>query len=535
MAETKLNDNQLAQAGLDGESAAAVLTELQTKYAQGKIALAKVLTQKGEETSASEDIIAMADKVNALPVATPSELLTAYAPSELTLIETLTAADAIRVFPYEGYNNVILKNDVLYMIPEGNYQSLQEMLDSAVSTMPLTYTTPSQANATYTCDGKKILVLTKDSDSAFHVEIYNVDWENQNLTFHAIATPNYNTSTKLTEKSFYMCDPDGKFLLWSASLSTYSCYMWNIQNETSVNTYNLGNYNVFDVWMTPDKIVLNMHSYVYTNDGLGNDWSSGSTRTDFRVVNYDSNTGEIQTASSVQITIPYYNLSMCRILDKGILVLLGAKYVEKPQATGMQIYPQLYPRRLGAVALDLNTGIYAPIPVNGYEINLHSMSGSSTSYYRRFPFYVRHRKISEKSYNILVPGLPENAIIYNADDNSFVYSTDEVNSILHWQINDRDSAFAAPLAKKDEQTFLHYSVDLGKINNALLPNCGGNCSLEIYRQDYRKSATLFGMSKMLGSGDKKTMPFPNITQKTAYDGTYDLEIIVTPETGEGQQ
>lgn len=53
-------------ASIDPENASAILTELQTKYAQGKIALAKALTNKGEETAASEDIIKMADKVTNL-------------------------------------------------------------------------------------------------------------------------------------------------------------------------------------------------------------------------------------------------------------------------------------------------------------------------------------------------------------------------------------------------------------------------------------------------------------------------------------
>lgn len=167
MAETKLNDNQLAQAGLDGESAAAVLTELQTKYAQGKIALAKALTSKGEETATSEDIISMVDKVVNLNTDQNAETLWGpqfesvaaknYSTSNSYYYRHAESANGIvAIYNYQARNLCVYKQTAL-----ARSFTRDEILENSVILTLDTQLTSQSYSIGISNDGTKIVLCTE--------------------------------------------------------------------------------------------------------------------------------------------------------------------------------------------------------------------------------------------------------------------------------------------------------------------------------------------------------------------------------------
>lgn len=110
--------------------AEAILTELQTKYAQGKIALAKVLTNKGEPTEAKEEIIDMVDKVNNLNV--ESNVTNIKAKVWESTVQGSDTGSYLGVVRMNGNLDFILfHSGMLYYIPDGKYTTFAETVSAA--------------------------------------------------------------------------------------------------------------------------------------------------------------------------------------------------------------------------------------------------------------------------------------------------------------------------------------------------------------------------------------------------------------------
>lgn len=113
------------------------LAELEYATSQGKNAIATALTNKGVQSTAADTLIQMADKVNNLEVDTTTENIV----GRYSTTSNLTVAGGSQYGKF--FRNmftgdmVITKGSVLYFTPQGDYDSIDDIIAGATHTVDL--------------------------------------------------------------------------------------------------------------------------------------------------------------------------------------------------------------------------------------------------------------------------------------------------------------------------------------------------------------------------------------------------------------
>nr|DAG77173.1 MAG TPA: hypothetical protein [Caudoviricetes sp.] len=113
------------------------LAELEYATAQGKNAIATALTNKGVQSTAADTLIQMADKVNNLEVDTTTENIVGR--YSTTSNPTVAGGSQYGKFFRNMFTGdmVITKGSVLYFTPQGDYDSIDDIIAGATHTVDL--------------------------------------------------------------------------------------------------------------------------------------------------------------------------------------------------------------------------------------------------------------------------------------------------------------------------------------------------------------------------------------------------------------
>lgn len=113
------------------------LTELEYATSQGKNAIATALTNKGVQSTAADTLIQMADKVNNLEVDTTTENIVGR--YSTTSNPTVAGGSQYGKFFRDMFTGdmVITKGSVLYFTPQGDYDSIDDIIAGATHTVDL--------------------------------------------------------------------------------------------------------------------------------------------------------------------------------------------------------------------------------------------------------------------------------------------------------------------------------------------------------------------------------------------------------------
>lgn len=151
------------------------LAELEYATSQGKNAIATALTNKGVQSTAADTLIQMADKVNNLEVDTTTENIVGR--YSTTSNPTVAGGSQYGKFFRNMFTGdmVITKGSVLYFTPQGDYNSIDDIIAGATHTVDLSaeglsfeYSKQSAASEDFT---KFVLPV----DNAGKYRVYSLD------------------------------------------------------------------------------------------------------------------------------------------------------------------------------------------------------------------------------------------------------------------------------------------------------------------------------------------------------------------------
>ncbi|MBR3603105.1 MAG: hypothetical protein IKL48_00170 [Elusimicrobiaceae bacterium] len=283
MAETKLNDNQLAQAGLDGESAATVLTELQTKYAQGKIALAKALTSRGQATESKEEILAMASKVYNIVPSDDTENIYVKMRTSYTRGQLNDNGSNYTNWKEVNQNQdvVLWRGGFLYYIPYGNYSNIDELLAGVKFSLEVGDASNSFCYMGVSLDGTKVAIFTTQYD----LKVYDIKEDRFEL-LHEVTVQTYYPNGNIAVTN------DGSLVVYANHRSNYeglSYYNFNTSQQALLTPI-----------MNTETDLLFKDGYLYVFECTGGSDSRHKIRR--RPVSFDEN-GAVTFGAETSATV----------------------------------------------------------------------------------------------------------------------------------------------------------------------------------------------------------------------------------------
>lgn len=399
------------------------LAELEYATSQGKNAIATALTNKGVTTTASETLIQMADKVNNLNVDTTQSILLARPVTNTSYPATSIGTLFI---PGPGYNNVLYNEGTLYVIPEGQYDSVEAMLAASVSNISLTYTLASKIR--FSWDASYIMALTVDSDSAYHVEMYKVNWDTRQISFYQTVTPS-SGSTVLTANSEFMCDPNGTILAWTTAVQYPTVYFWNINTQSHTFSESWSTTNFTHPFMAAENLVtldatmlwMNGVSAIEDQMGLTN-LTSESYANQAAPFKSEGNLNSWQTFA--------YNWGFAVIPGTSKILFFTFDQADSDEIPGNQTYSL---RQVLYYTMDVDTDMRTSVnklkklgvPVVGRPVP------NMSSQYWNLPGRYRTRVLSDGTIAILSPYFPEGSLVYNITQDELTYTpTDNINAMF---------------------------------------------------------------------------------------------------------
>lgn len=262
---------------IDPENASAILTELQTKYAQGKIALAKVLTNKGEPTESKEEIISMVDKVNNLNVESNVTNIKARVWASAANSSGITSnVCAIKLFNKRDF--ILFADGKLYYIPDGVYSSVSEVISAASFSLQTPIDASSSSFSTYftmyVSANNTYLLLRGNSGTNLYLYKINSD-SFEAINENIITTTSTRTSTSYS--SFIAVSDDGKVIAFckSATLILYNIATATEFSFAASKEYTSGGHffikdnKVYSLSLTTNGLTKKIHiwSYDLAEDG----------------------------------------------------------------------------------------------------------------------------------------------------------------------------------------------------------------------------------------------------------------------------
>lgn len=518
MAETKLNDNQLAQAGLDGESAAAVLTELQTKYAQGKIALAKALTSKGEETAASEDIISMVDKVVNLNTDQNAETLWGtqiesvakkqYSSSGAYYYRHAESANGIvAIYNYQARNLCVYKQTAF---PQSF--TLSEILENSVILTLDTQLTSQSYSIGISNDGTKIVLCTEAE-----IRLFEYDDTAKTLTLTKTLTGTFKSvySPSVAIKN------DGSLLFWFTGTTT--TYFLDIETGTLSDMSNkLGLHSSFNYLRECEFFDDKIHAVIASNN--------------YRVFyscNYSKDESGIVNVSNGR----YYNMFANSSEYSDVRYIYGRSFALCLSAESNSIYHEdkAHGQRCRIKIFDYDTWTYYDGMYADFYFGLSNLATENDQC---------DKALSMAMYCIWIP---EGDIItiyfpfFNAtlhyDKINHILTSDKTEYFYNSTAYDL-SGYPTKNYKTTKVVMLNYAEDATHIYLSAFPkdsfeNCCGTSNNSYYYMSlvFRKDTFLANV-KTLPNGKTTYIKQPYVSAAEIAAGEFDRKTIVTPETEE---
>ena len=428
---------QLAETVADINETGA-LTELVYATSQGKNAVAAALTAKGVTTAASETLIQMADKVNNLNVDTTQSILLARPVTNTSYPATSIGTLFI---PGPGYNNVLYNEGTLYVIPEGQYDSVEAMLAASVSNISLTYTLASKIR--FSWDASYIMALTVDSDSAYHVEMYKVNWDTRQISFYQTVTPS-SGSTVLTANSEFMCDPNGTILAWTTAVQYPTVYFWNINTQSHTFSESWSSASFTYPFMAAENLVtLNstisgMNNTSAENDQIGN--------TNITSDSYSNRAAPFKQKGTQNYWQTFmYNWGFAVIPGTSKILFFTFGQADSDEILANKTYSL---RQVLYYTMDVDTDTATSVnKLKKLDIAVVGRPNLDlASQYWNLPGRYRTRVLSDGTIAILSPYFSEGSLVYNITQDEltytpvdninamFIYHTSSLSSIRSWTV-----------------------------------------------------------------------------------------------------
>lgn len=428
---------QLAEAVADINEDGA-LAELVYATSQGKNAVAAALTAKGVTTAASETLIQMADKVNNLNVDTTQSILLARPVTNTSYPATSIGTLFI---PGPGYNNVLYNEGTLYVIPEGQYDSVEAMLAASVSNISLTYTLASKIR--FSWDASYIMALTVDSDSVYHVEMYKVNWDTRQISFYQTVTPS-SGSTVLTVNSEFMCDPDGTILAWTTAVQYPTVYFWNINTQSHTFSKSWSSASFYYPFMASENLVTlgstmsGMNGNNATEDQMGNTYFTGDSYANLATpFKSEGNSNAWQTFM--------YNWGFAVIPGTSKILFFTFGQADSDEIPASENYSL---RQVLYYTMDVDTDTATSVnKLKKLDIAVVGRPNLDlASQYWNLPGRYRTRVLSDGTIAILSPYFTEGSLVYNITQDElaytpadninamFIYHTASTSSIRNWTV-----------------------------------------------------------------------------------------------------
>lgn len=286
MAETKVNPTN--QLDLDNPTGAYI--ELTQSVTIGKNLLAQSLTDKGVQTSSSETLIQMADKVEGLNIDSSIENITGRyynRDGSGTALSSMNAHNRFFKHPTNG-SIIILYGPKIYYIPDGEYYTWDEFLAGATHVYDVT-----TENANYTFNianecfatNRDCTYLLASLGNNIH-NIYSIDPTN-GITL--VKTFTYNLISHNTNNVGVGLSDNGRYIFYRSAASTMSIYDVETETKTdcSISLASAGNSKLYTTFMTPTHIyclICSTGESYKTTRSFRFDWSA----TDADGVNVES-------------------------------------------------------------------------------------------------------------------------------------------------------------------------------------------------------------------------------------------------------
>ena len=265
---------------------------------QGKNAIATALTNKGVETSASETLIQMADKVNALNLS--SDIENVYATMMASQEEfNLEAGSGYMAFDINTKTKatVFYHNGFLHYIPWGHYSSYAEWWAAKTSSVAINIASYTGTGVGFSEDGSKVIVWT--SQTAY--SMYRIEDNTLVLMYEAADLSRDASSAR------YAISNDGQTVVYApyttSSSSTLCIYNHVGGQQDTTLSRSMRSYN--DIKVHNDKLYV-----------IGTDTSSARYlhEMDFIV----SEDGIVTTSNQSSYSCP--NISGIEIVDDVVLL-----------------------------------------------------------------------------------------------------------------------------------------------------------------------------------------------------------------------
>lgn len=230
------------------------LVELEYATSQGKNAIATALTNKGVQSTAADTLIQMADKVNNLEVDTTTENIVGR--YSTTSNPTVAGGSQYGKFFRNMFTGdmVITKGSVLYFTPQGDYNSIDDIIAGATHTVDLSaeglsfeYNKQSAVSEDFT---KFVLPV----DDAGKYRVYSLDTTTGFTQLYEFT--NTELSTNVADGFSIGIRNDGRYIFYTGSGS--KLYYLDATTGTGVEVPNGAN-TVIGMCLVKDSTVFIVH------------------------------------------------------------------------------------------------------------------------------------------------------------------------------------------------------------------------------------------------------------------------------------
>mgnify|MGYP004505155121 CR=1 FL=1 len=233
---------------------AGALAELEYATSQGKNAIATALTNKGVQSTAADTLIQMADKVNNLEVDTTTENIVGR--YSTTSNPTVAGGSQYGKFFRNMFTGdmVITKGSVLYFTPQGDYNSINDIISGATHTVDLSAEGLSFEYSKQSAVSEDFTKFVLPVDDAGKYRVYSLDTTTGFTQLYEFT--NTALSTNVADGFSIGIRNDGRYIFYTGSGS--KLYYLDATTGNGVEVPNGAN-TVIGMCLVKDSTVFIVH------------------------------------------------------------------------------------------------------------------------------------------------------------------------------------------------------------------------------------------------------------------------------------
>lgn len=230
------------------------LAELEYATSQGKNAIATALTNKGVQSTAADTLIQMADKVNNLEVDTTTENIVGR--YSTTSNPTVAGGSQYGKFFRDMFTGdmVITKGPVMYFTPQGDYNSIDDIIAGATHTVDLSAEGLSFEYQKQSAVSEDFTKFVLPVDNAGKYRVYSLDKTTGFTQLYEFT--NTELSTNVWDGSSIGIRNDGRYIFYTGSGS--ELYYLDATTGNGVEVPNGAN-TVIGMCLVKDSTVFIVH------------------------------------------------------------------------------------------------------------------------------------------------------------------------------------------------------------------------------------------------------------------------------------